>query len=411
MRRKIRGGTIIKVLILACFTLIYISCKKDKTADKTESVNDEYFLDQKQASTVGLEFNNKLLAGKRSGSLSNGKNNSGTAVNMTGKTVENITPVKDSQGLNAYYIINYNEGGFSIVSADKRTLSIMAYSESGKFKTDIVPEGVSQWLSFAKTVVDSVRKTKVKYTGQDVTSRNLLLKASLPATVKTNSEPEPEPGCSSTSEVVGPLLTTQWSQNEGYNSNCPALACGPGGHAYTGCTTTAIAQIAKYHQFPTSYNYSLMPDIGASSETARLMGNIFSVTIEEFNCEVGSSSTMDKTLNTLRNYLGYSGDIRKLNYSGTSNYDLVKNEIRANRPVIFSGGNKGNWFIFPVYKGGHEWVCDGFVETWNCGYGQLVFHMNWGWSGQYDGFYSLSGFNPGSNDFNYKSQIIVGIHR
>lgn len=128
--------------------------------------------------------------------------------------------------------------------------------------------------------------------------------------------------------------------------------------------------------------------------------------IEDYDCE-GSSGTMNKTLSTLRN-LGYSNST-KLTYSGTSNYIAVTNELRANRPVIFSGGNKGSWFIFPVYKGGHEWVCDGFNESYICGNGLLSLHMNWGWGGIYDGWYSFSGFNPGSMDFNYKSEVIINI--
>lgn len=39
----------------------------------------------------------------------------------------------------------------------------------------------------------------------------------------------------------------------------------------------------------------------------------------------------------------------------------------------------------------------------------LDIHMNWGWGGQYDGYYAFNNFNPGSNTFNYKTAMITNI--
>lgn len=396
------------------------SCKKDATSDKIQDATVEYFIDQKEASAISMDFSSKMHAVAISVRSSDKKllstNSKGNSFSVnSGKTVENITPVKGSNGQSAYYIINYKEGGFTIISADKRTMSIMSYSETGKFKTDIVPEGLDQWLFSAKKMVDSVRTTNTKYTGQDTVSRNSMLVT--PNKLLPPKDPIDPENCPWTTVEVGPLVQTHWGQaGDGYgnyyNTNCPFLNCSvntnTNGHAYTGCTTTSVAQIIKFHQFPTSYNYSLMANDYSTSETARLMGNIFDFTVNtDYNCDA-SSGTMDKTVITLHNF-GYPS-AHKIDYYQTSNYQTVENELSANRPVIFSGGKKGSWFIFPKYEGGHQWVCDGFRSSQNCTAGYLYLHMNWGWNGTYDGWYAFDSFKNGAGDFNYKSQVIVGIH-
>ena len=52
--------------------------------------------------------------------------------------------------------------------------------------------------------------------------------------------------------VVGPLLTTRWNQNAYYNNMCPADTGGPNGHTFVGCVATAMGQIMRYWQYPTS---------------------------------------------------------------------------------------------------------------------------------------------------------------
>lgn len=402
-----------RYFIIVLSILVLNSCKKDKDQNTIQHVDTEYFVDLKQASALGIDFSNKLHAATISENSSNKKllsdsRESASSVNSE-KIVENITPVEGSNGQSAYYIINYKEGGFTIISADKRTMSIMAFSETGKFKTDGVPEGLNQWLYAAKIVVDSVRVSNAKYTGQDTISRNSIL---MTANKLPPIDPDPDP-CPLFFEEVGPLVETQWGQGyDGYgnyyNSNCPLLACGPNGHAHAGCTTVSVAQIFKYHQFPGSYNYSFMENNYSTNETERLMGNIFNYTINIGSDCDKSSGTMDQTVTTLH-FFGYPG-AHKINYYQTSNYENVKNELRANRPVIFSGGRKGNWLIFPVFRDGHQWVCDGFRSIQDCQSGSLFFHMNWGWYGDSDGWYGFQGFNPGVHDFNYKSEVIVGIH-
>jgi hypothetical protein len=48
-------------------------------------------------------------------------------------------------------------------------------------------------------------------------------------------------------QTVGPLIKTQWNQNDPYNLMCPEIG---GKHCLTSCGATAMAQLCYYHQWP-----------------------------------------------------------------------------------------------------------------------------------------------------------------
>ena len=58
-----------------------------------------------------------------------------------------------------------------------------------------------------------------------------------------------------------------------------------------------------------------------------------------------------------------------------NNWDnILYEELSSNRPIIYTGGN-------------HAWVIDGYQDG--------AFHMNWGWDGDMDGYYKVSGIIEG----------------
>jgi hypothetical protein len=73
-------------------------------------------------------------------------------------------------------------------------------------------------------------------------------------------------------------------------------------------------------------------------------------------------------------------------------------ELSAGRPVIYRG-NPGDG------TAGHAWNLDGYYASNDVDY----FHMNFGWSGSQNGYYTLDAINPGSNDFNSGQGAMVGI--
>lgn len=135
-----------------------------------------------------------------------------------------------------YYILNDTiNKGFVIVSADKRVWPILAYSTEGSLNETKQPEAFTAWMESRKKEIESIKKKNLQPDNATVASwRNLSFKSS---TIEGT--------------LVEPLIQTQWDQGCYYNSMCPADAAGPCGHAYTGCTVTAMAQIMKYWNYPT----------------------------------------------------------------------------------------------------------------------------------------------------------------
>jgi PKD repeat protein len=78
---------------------------------------------------------------------------------------------------------------------------------------------------------------------------------------------------------------------------------------------------------------------------------------------------------------------------------ILKTDLAAGRPILY-GGNA------PGAAVGHTFVCDGYDSS-------DKFHFNWGWDGNYNGYYSVNDLTPGiwpdTNNFNDLNDIVIGI--
>ncbi len=99
---------------------------------------------------------------------------------------------------------------------------------------------------------------------------------------------------------------------------------------------------------------------------------------------------------------GYNENITFLQrnyFSGQDWNNLVYGELKAGRPVLYSGAS---------ITGSHQFVCDGYD-------GNGYFHINWGWGGMSDGYFLLEALNPGAQGtggsaggYNYAQTIKIG---
>jgi len=131
-----------------------------------------------------------------------------------GKSIKNTISIPDGNGNDAYHIINYNEGGFIILSADRRTDPILAFSDRNtfSFEEEYYPSGLVGWLKETKEYVEGVRQSGTQQS-------DAIALAWEPSSIqKFMSEIPPEdPGdgwpCGPPNSVVyGPLLETNWGQ-------------------------------------------------------------------------------------------------------------------------------------------------------------------------------------------------------
>ena len=389
------------------FLLAIFSCSKDNELENSNINAQKNYVELSQAKEIASEI------------FFETKNNSfkskGIAVKSSIKTIETINEAKNDKGKTSFYIINYNEGGFLLLSADKRTEPILGFSENGKFDIDenSYPPGLKIWVKDAKKQITEIQNSNIEQSEKDklawkqvqylIASSNLFAK-------------EPPIECYDHTETitVGPLLSTVWEQEGGFNDALSYKNCdGINRQVLAGCVPIAMAQVMKYYQYPTNYSWSSMPLTTGTTTTANLIADIHNAIHNEYSdnpkykCdEYGVATNVDSNKDmaiVLKTQFNYS-------YASKASYDYntVKNNLDNNKPVILNGNDGG--------PEGHMWVCDGYRQLFfysaDCTGGSFypTFHMNWGWSdGHYNGYFAYNNFNPYIYNFNINTKMIYNI--
>ncbi len=308
-------------------------------------------------------------------------------------------------GLNTFYVFVYETKGYVIVSADDAVTPILGYSTTDAFDKNNIPENAKIWFdSYSnqiKFIVDQKFSNKETSKEWSKIQNNMFEKST---------------------QIVTPLCTTTWDQGCYYNAQCPADAgaswtCG---HVYTGCVATAMAQIMKKWNYPTTglgthtytdptygsqtadyanttYNWGSMPNSvnSANSAVATLMYHA-GVAVNMTYATSGSGAYSGAVPEALISHFNYSptAEIKFLAEFTNANWiAMLKGELDASRPVYYSGTDG---------SAGHAFVCDGYDAN-------SKFHFNWGWSGSSNGYYAIGSLNPSGNSFNLDNAAIVRI--
>ncbi len=316
-----------------------------------------------------------------------------------------------------------NDHCFVIMAADDRVQPVLGYSLTSTFGTESLPDNVRYWLQGYNDEIQYVTDNFTQAT-YEVTRQWEDLVSGTPAPERSRI-------------VVGPLITTAWDQTYPYNYYCPSTSGGSGGHSYTGCVATAMAQVIKYYNAPvhgigshtythsiygeqtanfgeTTYQWNNMPtQIFSNSSQAQ----IYAVATLIYQCGVGvdmnygtgtngSGASSIKIAPALRNYFNFSQSttyVQREDYSNNQWITLIRTELNASRPVVYNGS----------YTSGHSFVCDGYDSGT---YGSYYFHFNWGWSGSYNGYFSIDNMTPGGSgagggghNYSYNQDAVIGI--
>lgn len=296
-------------------------------------------------------------------------------------------------GVNDYYAFNINGGGFVIVSGEDRSVPILGYSDKGFIDFNNLPAPLKDLLDGYKAEIEFLRS----YQGDDLIAS---------PSIKVGG-------------TVGPLIQTTWGQEMPYYLQCPIYQ---GEYCVVGCVATAMAQVMKYWQYPTSsaaisryysweyggyvsalpattFDYSLMLDSychwdwdnnqlvqdtytdAQAQEVAKLCRYCGQAVDMEYSPNGSGAYTWDQ-LTAMMNF-GYSTNSREISKNGSgwgSSYSystaqweaLIRTELDEGRPILYSANAPG--------AGGHAFICDGYNSD---GY----FHFNMGWYGTCDGWY------------------------
>ena len=304
--------------------------------------------------------------------------------------------------LSHLYVFNVKDGGYVIASGDERALPVLGYSTTGSFDWDRMPENMRAWLRSYGEAIEALG---------DVQLTNTTVRRAARA-------------------KIDPLVKTQWSQNPVYNAQCPKYEGKVTKYqnqlCVTGCTATAMAQVMNYHQWPQTqtpkipaYSYTVSNLEKGVKETFSLdelpavtfdWNNMLNRYLDEDDkplttvteAQANAVATLMRycgqaihmlyspnislayttpVAETLRQYFNYDNTVRQVQRDGYTIdqwEDLMYDELANKRPIVYSGSSD---------DGGHSFICDGYD-------GNGFFHINWGWEGYQDNYFSLSVLNP-----------------
>lgn len=281
------------------------------------------------------------------------------------------------------YVYTPSEGeGFIIVAGDDCLPQIVGYSTDNRFKPDSIPAPLKKMFSRYGQLIKAMS--------------GRLVGAQRPALRSWNA--------------VEPLLgNLAWGQGKPYNALTPKV---DGNQAPTGCVATAMAQVMRYHCWPSngkgngeytikgknkqtvsidghSYNWTTMRNsYGSTTSTeenyavARLLYDVGVAARMSYGKWESSAFSAYAATALIENF-SYSRALRAMNrmYHTSDEWEAaIQEELQAKRPVYYGGGSPG---------GGHAFVCDGYD-------GKSLYHINWGWNGLSNGYYALIELLPGS---------------
>ena len=300
------------------------------------------------------------------------------AISGTAKTRSSSEPL-------FYVFAGVENNGFVIVSAEDQIIPILAYSFVDIApQIDNLPESLIDWINTISDQIEYVRTNSL-----------------------TNSNASRMWANTGSGNTVIELETAKWNQHKPYNNQCPldgAERC------LVGCVPVATAIVMKYHNWPQSgkgytdsyttktkgiyvasrnlnhvYNWEEMPMIftnneysnEAADEVSTLMADIGAAFQADFRKESTPCSLNRKQLYEHFGYNPAMSEVQRKDYSNVQWITMLKNEIHELRPVLYSGhGNSG-----------HQFVLDGYTDD-------DYFHVNWGWGGSSNGYYTLSNLVP-----------------
>lgn len=187
----------------------------------------------------------------------------------TPNEIKEVFTIRDSEELPIVHVINFESGGFTLISADDRIDPVLAFSEKGSFPSSKkeYPLGLNIWMEMIAKKIQFNRNNNIQQSAiikhlWDRTSDELIPTKSVPIDT-TLTPPNVE------NRQIGPLLSTLWHQLYPYNYDLPTVSYnGSSRTAYVGCGPLSIAQIMRYHEFPNSFLWNQMPNMTTTPSSA-----------------------------------------------------------------------------------------------------------------------------------------------
>jgi hypothetical protein len=401
-------------LVLLCMLLIVAACTREELAPPVASEMPD--ASRLVEAVKGIDPTTKTLEigdAEAVAKLFRGRN---ATTRSLGSEILDMTTVSDDAGEPLMYIINFEGGGFTVISATTDYYPVLASNETGYFDYENMNPALSMWMSeaegtvqFAKEYPDSLGNFDIEWlayyapmdAAEVVQTRAIdpafgqLLMETLTAYSEAGyqfyvlgSYPSPStiPGqlWNSIDDLIhpdymdqvyymygntvpsvtttGPLIGSTWGQGGNYGSFAS--------NGLAGCGPVAAGQIMYQHEHPTSYgdhtfSWNLMYDATPHAETRELL----QVLGEEMDANYSTGSTgvtMSGALNAFH-HMGYpTAEIIDFPFSMTT----IGAQIDSGYPMYMAGWDDGG--------SGHAWVCEGVRSSVITGQVCLIYVPNTG---------------------------------
>ena len=293
-----------------------------------------------------------------------------------------------------YYVFNAaDDNGFVIISGDDRFSKVLGYSDRGSFDKSKMPPQLKAMLD------------------------NFAEKVNKGASLSDAIHPSWTSAKFATRADEGVLLeTAEWGQNAPFNAETPMFG---DKHAPTGCVATAMAITMQYHQWPDytrggeavdfylpdqkfnfdnyTIDWEILNDkenLKFNEEAAKLLYSAgiaahMSYGANESGAEVWPVS------HKLIQYYTYSKEceyIERDMFSEEEWRTILFKQLEEVGPVIYCGSGSG----------AHCFVIDGYDNEGS-------YHVNWGWDGYMNGYYTLDFSVDGGMHFEEGQGMIINI--
>jgi len=320
-----------------------------------------------------------------------------------GRSVGRVETFYDGSDNAIYHVVYLEPSGYVIVPADDGVEPILCFVERGGYR------GTAEWPLGALVGQDvpariaAARAVEAEAMVQTQTSDNNALKqvvgdarAKWDRLLSADSSVMMMMGRPGVADLrAGPLLASTWGQTtvgdyiggiSCYNYYTPPYEPGDPDNYPIGCVANAMAQLMRYHQHPTSYNWAdmpLQPDPSITLAQRRTIGWLCYRAAESTGTKFaptksgGSSASLDVAYLRLRDTFGYGNSVIARNPpAGTVLNNMVNPNLDAGLPVLLG---------FEGTEGGHAVVCDGYGYNAST----LYHHLNMGLSGRENAWYAL----------------------
>jgi len=318
-----------------------------------------------------------------------------------------ISKVSQNQGV-VFFIVNF-EHSFAIVSGDNLHLPILAYSFEESFpvregeyelsELDFLPQ-----TGLLSEYASSIAQTKSK-NYSEITTRKW------------------DEVTNSSGRSVAPFSEALWGQGYPFNMLCPLL---DGQGTCVHCGATAMAILMHHYKHPVRgygensyiwngetlyanfgaavYDWSIMPgniaeaSLSGLQEIAEISYHCGIATFVDYGLEysVSPANWQQVMIDAFSNNFGYNTDdnwVSKNSYDYQVWSEMIKEQIDQSMPVLYMSTGSG----------GHFFILDGYNES-------EYFHVNWGWEGAGNGYYTLDNMTPFGIDFNVSQKALLNIH-